>query len=84
MGLFTRFRYSFIDGLVYLLLFTSLGALLIIAKDVRNNARWIGLNNATGDAIVISIEEPLSELVLTMKISYFFLMAYIKYQAIGK
>jgi competence protein ComEC len=62
MNLFKRFRYGFLDGIVYLFHFISLGALLTIAKDTRNATHWFGNYEITNvDALIVSIDEPLSE-----------------------
>lgn len=55
------YKLSVANGAAILLLFASLGALLVWYKDVRNNQAWTGHFYKGGESIVATLQEPLVE-----------------------
>ena len=58
---FEKFRYTWANGFLIAIIFLSTGAGLAWNKDIRNNKNWLGnLYKETG-ALLVTLEEPLSE-----------------------
>lgn len=65
--LFKRYQLFFLNGLAIFLLFFSTGALLAWHKDIRNNDEWVGRFYKPGDAITVTLNEPLVEKIKSFK-----------------
>lgn len=68
-GLSIKSRYFFriAGGLTIAAIFFGLGALFVYQKDIRNNKNWVGHNFQTGDAVVVTLKEPLIEKAKSFK-----------------
>ncbi len=64
---FNRFRFLFINGLMAIVVFFSLGAILTWQKDVRNNKNWLGNSYTPADLLVATLDEPLVEKTKSLK-----------------
>ncbi len=59
--LLTRFRFSFLAGLASALILFSLGAMLTWQEDIRHRPDWLGNKYSSGDALLVTLDEPLVE-----------------------
>ncbi|MEO6612641.1 MAG: ComEC/Rec2 family competence protein [Chitinophagaceae bacterium] len=55
---FSRYRLSFLNGIIIHLLFFSLGALLVCRQDIRKDRQWLGNFYKETDALVVTLQEP--------------------------
>src|SRR3569833_633466 len=55
------FSWYWVRGVVMLLLFVVAGGVLVYIKDVRNNTRFIGNYYKPGQAVLVTLDEPLVE-----------------------
>src|SRR6478672_3403974 len=60
---FTRQRYRFrtLNGMMTILLFSSIGGFLIWTNDTRHDQNWIGHQRVANSSFVVILEEPLVE-----------------------
>src|SRR5687768_2541401 len=58
---FEKFRYSSVYGFFIAIIFFSLGAALAWNKDIRHNKYWLGNLYKETSALLVTLEEPLSE-----------------------
>ena len=61
LPVFERFRYASVNGIIISVVFLSLGATLAWYKDIRHNKQWIGNFYKENDAVLVTLQEPLSE-----------------------
>lgn len=66
-GLFTKYKYGFINGLAITSAFTAFGALLIYQKNILNDRNWFGKNLHPGSVIIATLDEPVSEKPKSLK-----------------
>lgn len=59
--LFLKFKFSWISGIGFNLLFICLGTFLISYKNIENNSTWIGNQLFHQNTVIISLAEPLIE-----------------------
>jgi competence protein ComEC len=64
---FSRYRLSFLTGIITILLFVSIGALLSWHKDIRNNTQWLGNHYQEKDLIIATLDEPPVEKTKSIK-----------------
>lgn len=64
---FNRYKFFFISGLAATSLFLSIGALLAWYKDIRNDPGWLGNSYKEKDALVVTLDEPLTEKTRSFK-----------------
>lgn len=64
---FKRYKFAYLNGIFVSLLCFSLGALLASNSDIRNNQLWLGNFYRTGDALVVSLDEPPVEKTKSVK-----------------
>ncbi len=67
LPLFLRFKSGWLDGLCVVCLFTSFGAVLTDANDIRQDKKWFGHFETKGLIIVATLEEPLVEKARSFK-----------------
>jgi competence protein ComEC len=61
LSLRNRFFYKIAGGISITAVFIGLGSLLTYQKDIRNHKDWVGNHYQSGDAVVVSLNEPLIE-----------------------
>ncbi len=59
--LFSRYKYSIVTGMAVMIIFFSAGALMCWYKDVRHHKQWLGNFYKDGNALIVTIDEPLVE-----------------------
>src|SRR5687767_2703941 len=64
---FEKFRYSSVNGFFIAIIFFSLGAGLAWKKDIRHNKYWLGNLYKETNALMVRLEEPLSEKIKSYK-----------------
>ncbi len=64
---FNRYKLFFISGIAATSLFLSIGALLSWHKDIRNDPGWFGNLYKEKDALVVTLDEPLTEKTKSFK-----------------
>lgn len=57
----TLFRFRWMMGLGLNLIFFAAGCLLVRHNDIQNDINWAGNHYKTGDAVIVTIQEPLVE-----------------------
>ncbi len=67
LPVFQRYRHSFISGLAVSVAFSAAGGLLAWQQDIRNNKNWLGHYYQPGDAMLVSLDEPLVEKTKSVK-----------------
>ena len=65
--LFQRYRSGWLNGVGFILLFISLGAVLTWYKDIRNDKKWFGNFYADSTSVIVSLDEPLVEKTKSFK-----------------
>jgi competence protein ComEC len=55
-----KYRFGYLNGIVFMIIIALTGAMLVWLQDVRNNKNWIG-NNADSGYLLVTITEPLVE-----------------------
>lgn len=61
LPIFRRFKWSFLTGLAAILIFGSTGAIITWHKNIRHDRDWFGKQYKEDDALLVSLNEPLSE-----------------------
>ncbi len=56
-----KFLLRWLNGILIMLLFGTIGSLVTYAKDIRHQSDWIGNYYKPGDLLLITLEEPLVE-----------------------
>jgi competence protein ComEC len=56
-----RFRFRWLPGIGLNLVFFALGCLLLNYSDIRNSSNWIGKAYRSGDPLIVTIQEPLTD-----------------------
>ncbi len=64
---FRRYQYAFINAMLVFIIFVSAGGILTWNKDIRNNKNWIGHRYTAGNALILTIDEPLTEKTKSLK-----------------
>ena len=64
---FSRYRFSFINGVITSVIFLCFGALLTGQKDIRNNTKWFGNSYTNQHALITTLEEPTVEKTKSIK-----------------
>ncbi len=64
---FNRYKLFFIPGVAAVFVFLSFGALLTWQKDIRNDTGWLGNFYKEKDALVVTLDEPLTEKTKSFK-----------------
>jgi competence protein ComEC len=59
--LLSRYLVGWMAGIAITLLFASLGAILAINKDIRNDSGWVGNHYRQNDFVIVTTGEPLVE-----------------------
>lgn len=57
IDLYNRYKLSFLNGLITLLLFISLGSLLTYVKDTRHDQQWFGHSYKDSMALLVTVDE---------------------------
>lgn len=58
---FEKFQYTSVNGFFIFIIFFTLGAGIAWNKDIRHNKYWLGNSYRATSAILVSLDEPLSE-----------------------
>ncbi|HTE31138.1 MAG TPA: DUF4131 domain-containing protein, partial [Chryseolinea sp.] len=66
-SIFFRYRTSYLNGSIIVILFVSLGAFLTRKQDIRHQDRWFKNLQKPTDAIILTLDEPLVEKPRSMK-----------------
>src|SRR4051794_5674923 len=56
-----KFSLRWLQGCVVMLLFTCLGSCIVYTKNITHQKEWMGNYYHDGDAVMITLEEPLVE-----------------------
>jgi competence protein ComEC len=64
---FNRYKFYSVSGVAATTLFLSIGALLAWHKDIRKNPRWLGNFYNEKDALIVTLDEPLTEKAKSFK-----------------
>jgi competence protein ComEC len=64
---FSRYKLGFINGIAICTLFIAVGILLAWYKDIRNNNYWFGNSYKEIDAVIVILDEPLTEKTRSLK-----------------
>lgn len=67
LSLRSRFFYNVAAGFSIAVVFFGLGSLLTYQKDIRNHKDWVGNHYQSGDAVVVTLNEPLIEKTKSFK-----------------
>lgn len=61
LPLTTKYRFTFLNGCILSMLVGTIGASALYHSDIRNNARWFGAKQNEGQALLLKLQEPLTE-----------------------
>ena len=67
LSLRSRFFYNVAAGISITVVFFGLGSMLTYQKDIRNHKDWVGNHYQSGDAVVVTLNEPLIEKTKSFK-----------------
>ncbi len=64
---FQRLRFSWLNSVAVVLIFTGVGGLLAFQKDIRNTKNWIGHLYKATDGLLLTLDEPSVEKTKSVK-----------------
>ncbi|MBL7723897.1 MAG: ComEC family competence protein [Chitinophagaceae bacterium] len=65
--LLNRFHYSALSGITVSVIFFSVGILLALKNDIRNNSKWLGHYYKESQVLIATLDEPLVEKTKSFK-----------------